>query len=259
MIAKKLKKKKFFVLSYRLISPFFNPLNLISTVPRYLFYFKDMYKYSRLKDSEHIQIKDLYPQLHDNTKTTPFDAHYFYQDIWAFGKIKKSKVKSHVDVGSNVKLVGFLSKITKVTFVDIRPLEVNLKNLISKSGSILSLPYKDNSVKSISSLHVAEHIGLGRYGDSIDPLGTKKAAKELSRVLAVGGHLYFSLPVGKPRICFNAHRIHSPKQILGYFKDLKLIEFSGIDDDGKFIENINPGHLENSKYACGLFIFTKRL
>ena len=73
MSINKLKKNKFFVLSYRLISPFFDPFKLISAVPGYFFYFIDMYKYSRLKDSEHIGIKDLYPQLHDNTKTTLFD------------------------------------------------------------------------------------------------------------------------------------------------------------------------------------------
>jgi len=257
MIIKRLKKKKLFVQSYRLICPLFDPLKLISAIPGYLFYIKDMYKYSRSKGSEKIRLRNLYPQLHDNTKTTPFESHYFYQDSWAFEKIKKSMVKSHVDVGSNIKFISFLSKITKVTFVDIRPLEVNLKNLISKKGSLLSMPDKDNSVKSISCLHVAEHIGLGRYGDPIDPFGTRKAAKELSRVLAVGGYLYFSLPVGKPRICFNAHRIHSPKQILKYFKDLKLVEFSGVDDSCHFKENIDINSLDDSEYACGLFIFTK--
>ncbi len=84
------------------------------------------------------------------------------------------------------------------------------------------------------------HIGLGRYGDPLDPEGTIKAINELKRVLvlAVGGNLYFSLPVGSPRLCFNAHRIHSPGQILEYFSDLKLVEFSGVDDKGNFLENI---------------------
>jgi hypothetical protein len=85
----------------------------------------------------------------------------------------------------------------------------NLDNFISKRGSILLIPYENNSIKSLSCLYVAEHIGLGRYGDPLDPFGTKKAAKELSRVLALDGNLYFSLPIGKPKLYFNAHRIHS--------------------------------------------------
>jgi len=112
-------------------------------------------------------------------------------------------------------------------------------------------------VQSISCLHVAEHVGLGRYGDPLDPQGTQKAAYELTRVLAKGGQLYFSLPIGKPRVCFNAHRIHSPGQILEYFKGLKLVGFSGVTDFGRFAENIPPTDLENANYACGMFHFTK--
>lgn len=73
----------------------------------------------------------------------------------------------------------------------------------------------------------------------------------------MGGNLYFSLPVGKPRLCFNAHRIHSPEQILEYFSDLKLMEFSGVDDKGIFLENIDPSELANQGYACGMFWFRK--
>jgi len=146
-----------------------------------------------------------------------------------------------------------------VTFIDIRPLVANLENFDSKKGDILSIPYKDNCIQSLSCLHVAEHIGLGRYGDSLDPLGTKKACKELSRVLAINANLYFSLPVGKPRLCFNAHRIHSPQQIIEYFSNLELVELSGIDDEGNFTKNIDMALLAKSNYACGLFHFTKKM
>jgi hypothetical protein len=168
------------------------------------------------------------------------------------------KPKLHVDVGSNVKFVGFTTAITKVQFVDIRPLDVQyLDNFENVKGSILEMPYDSNTLESISCLHVAEHIGLGRYGDPLDPQGTMKAAKELTRCLAKGGHLLFSLPVGKPRLCFNAHRIHSPHQILDYFSGLKLLELSGSDDQKRFIENIDIGVLENAEYACGMFWFTR--
>lgn len=243
---------------YRWTRPLFDPIQLIRAFPRYIVFFKDLVKYSRLSGAEQIKIVNTYPCIHDKTQTTSFDSHYFYQDIWAFKKIYEAKVDHHVDVGSRVDFVGFLTAITKVTFIDIRPLMANLENLDSRKGSILSMPFEDNAIQSLSSLHVAEHIGLGRYGDPLDPLGTKKACEELSRTLAVDGNLYFSLPVGKPRICFNAHRIHSPKQIVEYFGDLELVEFSGIDDKGNFRKNIPMSILENSNYACGLFHFTRK-
>lgn len=231
---------------------------ILSGLTKYPGYLKDLFVYRRMEGAEPIKLTDTYPCLFDKTSTTRVDSHYFYQDLWAFKKIIQHNPPKHIDVGSNVVFVGFLTGITQVSFVDIRPLKVsNVSNLKSIKGSILEMPFEDNSVESLSCLHVAEHIGLGRYGDPLDPLGTKKAAAELSRVLAKGGNLYFSLPVGKPKICFNAHRIHSPRQIVNYFGDLKLIELSGSDDNKNFIENIDIEILENSRYSCGMFWFTK--
>lgn len=210
-----------------------------------------------MTNSESITLKNIYPCIHDNTSSTGFDSHYFYQDIWAFKNILQNKAPYHVDIGSRLIYVGMLSTITKVTFIDIRPFNATLSNLRSIFGSIFSLPYKDNSIDSLSCLHVAEHIGLGRYGDTLNPQGTIKAINELKRVLAPGGDLYFSLPVGKPRLQFNAHRIHSPKQILEYFSDLKLMGFSSVDDNGIFSEIIEPMELSNQAYACGMFWFKK--
>lgn len=231
----------------------------LSSASSYLRYLSEYYRYSALPGSETLRFIDSYPCLYDRTSTTPFDAHYFYQDIWAFKLIQRSGTSSHVDVGSLVSCVGMLTAITQVTFIDIRPLVVDLENFDSKAGSILAMPFNDNSVPSLSCLHVAEHIGLGRYGDPLDPEGTKKAARELARVLAQQGNLYFSVPVGKPRVCFNAHRIHSPQQILDYFHNLDLVDFSAVDDNGKFRQHIDPANLANANYACGLFHFTKRL
>ena len=229
----------------------------LKNIPKYISYFSELRQYKRMAGAEIISMRDLYPILNERTSTTSFDTHYFYQDIWAFRKIFESGVKTHVDVGSKVDYIGFLSAITHVTFIDIRPLVTDLTELESKPGSILEMPYPDGSVSSLSCLHVAEHIGLGRYGDPLDPLGTVKACKELKRILASGGNLYFALPIGKPRACFNAHRIHSPDQILEYFSDLKLVEFSFVNDKGRFLQNVESGIGRDAKYGCGLFQFTK--
>ena len=245
------------LLGYRWAIPAVDPLRLVKAVPRYVAFLKDWAKYSRLEGAEPAKLINTYPCIHEKTQTTSFDSHYFYQGVWAFTRIYASKPAHHVDVGSAIDFVGFLTAITKVTFIDIRPLLATLDNFDSKKGSILSLPFEDNSLLSLSCLHVAEHIGLGRYGDPLDPLGTEKACKELSRVLARKGNLYFSMPVGKPRLCFNAHRIHSPGQIIDYFGDLELAEVSGIDDKGRLIMNIDVSILESANYACGLFWFKK--
>jgi SAM-dependent methyltransferase len=245
------------MLGQRWLEPILSLAKFKLGLREYFNYWRSWRAYSKLPAAESLLMSDAYPCLFDRSANTPYDAHYFYQDIWAFKLIKESATSSHVDVGSLVSFVGFLTAVTEVTFVDIRPLKTNLQNLTSRPGSILALPFEDQSLPSLSCLHAAEHIGLGRYGDSLDPQGTKKAARELARVLAPQGNLYFSVPIGKPRVCFNAHRIHSPKQILSYFHDLELVEFAAVTDTGTFVTGIRPDDLAGANYACGLFRFTK--
>jgi hypothetical protein len=219
---------------------------------------QDLQHYQALPDAEKIDPVNLWPCLFDKTETSPVPAHYFYQAAWAARRISQNKPQKHVDIGSQLDLIGTFSAVIPIIFVDIRPLVVPLSNVQSIAGSILALPFSDNSIYSLSCLHVIEHIGLGRYGDPFDPKGTEKAAKELTRIMAVDGNLFLSTPVGRERTCFNAHRIHSPKTILRYFKELNLVEFSCEDDSGKFRENVNPYELEGASYTCGLFWFTKK-
>ena len=162
-----------------------------------------------------------------------------------------------MDVGSSIRFLSMATAVAPVKFVDIRPVKLDFDNFECIPGSILDLPFADSSVSSISCLHVAEHIGLGRYGDLLDPLGTIKACGELERVLKPGGRLYFALPVGKPATYFNAHRVHGSLQILEYFKNLKLLSFAAVGDDGRFYPQADLKDYTQAAYACGMFEFTK--
>lgn len=239
-----------------MISPIFDPIQIIRSITRYPGYFRDIIKYSRMNGAEPINFINLYP-FWEKDSVTAIDPHYFYLNIWGAKNIIDSKPSLHVDVGSKVDFVGFLTCFTKIISIDIRPLDINLDNFKSVPGSILSMPFDDGTVQSISCLHVAEHIGLGRYGDPLEPNGTKLAARELSRVLSPGGNLFFAVPVGKPKLYFNAHRIHSAHQILKYFEELQLVEFAGVDDAGVYHNKLQIGDLENCNYGCGFFWFRK--
>lgn len=220
---------------------------------------RDLYRYQHLNSIQRKPQKLLvFPQLWDRESAAhTFDKHYVYMDRWAFQGIQKRLPKEHVDVGSSIRFLSMATTVAPVTFVDIRPIALDFNNFTCKSGSILELPFADNSLDSLSCLHVAEHIGLGRYGDPLDVEGTKKACKELQRVLAPGGMLYFALPVGRTVTYFNAHRVHNPATIVEYFDQLRLVEFAGIDDAGHFHSALRPADLEQSRYACGCFVFTK--
>jgi len=186
-------------------------------------------------------------------------GHYFLQDIWAAKKIYEARINYHVDVGSRID--GFVAHILpfcKVDYIDIREIDSPFSNLVFRKGSILDLPYKDDSIISLSCLHVIEHIGLGRYGDPIDPHGHIKAAAELIRVLQPGGKLLIGTPVGKESLYFDAHRVFFVETVLHMFSALKLETFSFIDDEGrKIIDNPDRAYANNCRFGCGLFVFSK--
>jgi len=161
----------------------------------------------------------------EDSGVTEIEPIYFFQDAWAFEKIVERLPSRHIDVGSHHKFVALLSKVVPVTMVDIRPLSLELGSVTFENGSILALPYADGTVASLSSLCVIEHIGLGRYGDDLDPFGSEKAVVELKRVLALGGDIYVSVPLyDENRTYFNAHRAFEESYFVGLFDPFEVIE-----------------------------------
>ena len=216
-------------------------------------YLADLRRYRDLPGAEPLRLRDAFPKVGDRTPATPFDAHYLYQDTWAAQRVAELGPERHVDVGSRVELPCFLTSVAAVTFVDIRPLQAEIEGLESIAGSVLEMPYPDRSLESVSCLHVVDHIGLGRYGDPLDPQGSRKALAELQRIVAPGGQLLVSLPVGRPRVCFNAHRVHDPRDVAAVFDELELVEFSGVDDAGSFARHRRLDELADQAYACGMY------
>jgi SAM-dependent methyltransferase len=167
----------------------------------------------------------LFPILGEDSGETPVEPTYFFQDAWAFEKIYAARPPRHIDVGSHHRFISFLSKVVPTTMVDLRPLQAHMESIGFVEGSILALPFPDQSLPSVSSICVVEHVGLGRYGDALDPHGTEKAMEELKRVVAPGGDLYVSLPLDDAdREYFNAHRVFAEDTALRMFEPFEVVE-----------------------------------
>lgn len=231
------------------------PLIGLLYLPRYI---RHWCKFSSVSSpAARPRLGESYPCLTDWVPATPFDPHYLYQGAWLARLLREQGCQHHVDVGSSAVMVSVLSAHTPVVFVDYRPLKVRLHNLASVAGNILRLPFADNAIASLSSLHVIEHIGLGRYGDAIDAQGSAKAARELIRVLAPGGSLYLSVPTGRDSVCFNAHRVFSPAALKAMFSGLTCSAFALVDDAGNFHPAGNEADAARQEYGCGMYVFTK--
>lgn len=207
-----------------------------------------------------IRWRDRFPCLSDRTAATPFDPHYIYHPAWAARVLARTRPEYHVDISSTLHFCSIVSAFLPVRFYDFRPADLRLDNLSTGAADLLALPFPDDSIPSLSCMHVLEHVGLGRYGDPLDPEGDRKAAGELRRVLSPGGTLLAAVPVGKSRIQFNAHRIYSFDQVSDLFAGLKLEDFSLITDlaeDGGFIPEASRELADAQSYGCGCFRFTK--
>lgn len=249
---------KKYILFFQRVFFRFVSFNIFKFFSCYKDFIRDLFSYKNKEGAGKIQILNLYPQIYDKTSSTPVDPWYFYQDTWAAGKIFQNRPEYHVDIGSTALLVGILSQFTKVCSIDIRPLAVRLPGLECKKGSLVNLPFKDNSVHSLSSLCVLEHVGLGRYGDEIDPRATDKAINELMRVMAPGGNLYLSVPIDrKDTVYFNAHKAFEYHSFVKRFPEMELPEAKFIQKNNIYGLDDLP-ELDFSTLVVGLFHFRKK-
>lgn len=227
---------------------------------RYALFTRDFLVFRRLHASERFSMRwsERYPCLDEKTPTLDFDAHYIYHPAWAARILAASKPPLHVDISSTLAFSTMVSAFLPIEFFDYRPADLNMSNFASKRADLLHLPFDTDSVGSLSCMHVVEHVGLGRYGDKLDPDGDLKAIAELKRVLKPRGNLLFVAPIGHPCIQFNAHRIYSYNQIVDYFDGLDIRQFALVDDRGRFTIDAPPDYANQQAYGCGCWWFQKR-
>lgn len=226
---------------------------------------EDFKKFKRLSDLRGnrfmLDWNNNMPIINQQKGSSEIDRHYIYHTAWAARCLSNLKPLIHTDISSSLYFAGITSAFLKIEFYDYRPANILLDNLNCGKADLTKLPFKDNSISSLSCMHVIEHIGLGRYGDEIDSEGDLKAISELQRVLASGGNLFFVVPIGSsPKIIFNAHRIYTKNQILEYFNEFTLKEFALIpefSEDGGIVFNPSQKLIEKQNYGCGCFWFIK--
>lgn len=240
-----------------------DPVRFVRTLASLPIYLANRVRYARMHDGVRfaLRIAGTRPMTADRLEPAGrHGGHYFWQDLFMARKVRELGISRVMDVGSRVD--GYITSLLAdlhVDYVDVRPIAIADPHFTSHIGSITQLPFPDASQACVSSLHVIEHIGLGRYGDPVDPLGWEKALRELVRVLAQDGTLLIGTPIGRERLIFDAHRVFDPQTIIDACTShgCRLVEFAAVDDGGDLRQDISPGEASQFNYGCGLFVFRK--
>lgn len=239
-------------------------INTTKSLPKFIVSYLRILK-SKSND-KNFKIRSLTPVLNDwNSESGTASGHYFHQDLHIAQLIYEKNPDNHLDIGSRIDgFVAHVASFRKINVMDIRELNIDIKNIIFKKVDLMSLNqnlYEEYS--SISCLHALEHFGLGRYGDKIDYWGFEKGFKNISSLLKKNGTLYLSVPIGPQRIEFNAHRVFKISYLISLIRDNYTIKtFSYVNDKGDFFKNqkLNKLSIDNNfgcNYGCGIFELVK--
>ncbi len=234
-----------------------DPLRTVRSIKGLIFYGKDFIELKKQvrQSFPDFPIKSLYPCLNDR-----FDqgdcvlTHYFQQDLYVAQKVFLARPRKHVDVGSS--LTGFVAHVASfrnLEVIDIRNVKHSIPNVKFQRNDITDPSFNlKNYCDSLSCLHVLEHLGLGRYGDTVDGNGYKKGLTNLAQMLEPNGTLYLSVPIGPQRIEFNAHRVFSVEYFLNIVEEwFSIISFSYVDDAGFLHVNAALEQDDiNSNFSC---------
>jgi hypothetical protein len=233
--------------------------NTISDLKKYLLDFREFRKLGGL-------ITRIFPICNEHRESAGIiGGHYFHQDLLVAQFIQEENPRMHIDFGSRIDgFVAHVASFREIQVFDIRELSLSahLRIKFQQFDLMKAIDLKPVA-DSISCLHTIEHIGLGRYGDDIDPNGHKKGFQNLLNLLEAEGTLYVSFPIGKvTSVHFNAHRIFHPREILTWTEGkLDLIRFDLVDDHGDLHKNVDLSVIEHNydfEYGCGIYTFRKR-
>jgi hypothetical protein len=244
-----------------------HPRKSLRDLPKLREYISDFERFKRLSHPSNKDDFLINPILGDkNEASANLTYHYFYQDLWMAQQVFNDKPERLIDVGSRVDgFVAHIASFRSIDVLDIRDLTPKISNVTFRKADIMGdISDLKNTTDAVSSLHVIEHLGLGRYGDPIDPNGHTKGLDNILQMLKKDGTFYFSVPFGNPRIEFNAHRVFSLSWLFNYLQENYSIQrFAIVDGSNNFTNNItiSPELISsnaNQRFGCALFVLRKR-
>lgn len=159
-----------------------------------------------------------------------------------------------IDIGSQIEFISVLASEANYVIIDpsIQPpgkIFTVEPGMVFMSQEAQSLDFPDNTFLWATSLHAIEHFGLGRYGDTVDPMGDIRGVEEIHRVLQNQGVFVGSVPIvpeGEEHVSFNKNRKYSISLIKKILEDAGFqieVEHVGLIPTNKIHRNDRPAHM----------------
>ena len=174
----------------------FNPFLILKSIKRLQWFFSQKRKFKKLMKNSKIPF-EVMPFLFDHDEQAGMLNEYFWQDLFVAKKIIEQNPKKHIDIGSRIDgFISHLACVREIEVLDIRPLNSDIENVKFTQWDINNPKEEFNySSDCVSCLHTLEHLGLGRYGDKLDPDGWKKGLNSISKLITNMGLLWLSVPL----------------------------------------------------------------
>jgi len=232
--------------------------------------FNDLHKYVLLGG----EVQEILPIYNEDAGAGCSFNDYMLLDYLVVQELRHHLPSRHLDVGSRIDgLVLQASHLCQVSCLDIRPNPrlgyFGISSITADVCTTVNVNSLDEqSFESISSVHAVEHFGLGRYGDSLNPLAIDQFINNISYLLKDEGIFYLGFPCGDNVTVFNAHRLMRPSfyiQKLGNMFRIKkafLIDSSssGLTPpwiEKQYIEGGGEFQFDKSGVSACLLVLTK--
>jgi len=181
----------------------------------------------RLETSDILRFGDHFVESKEYFTHYDAFAKYAFEEVWKFNKTS-DKTPRIFDVGSTKAFLSILSVFCEVEALNLNdPLDYHTSVKYTK-GDISEynprLNPKAGSYDFITSFASFHLLGLGRYGDKINPAAQSKFVELCDTLLAPGGKVIFSFSFGKDQLLFNNGWVFSLETIKNFFSNFKIID-----------------------------------
>ena len=127
-----------------------------------------------------------------------------------------------------------------ITGIDARPIQRPGRTIL---GNLLAYDFEPASFDAIVAVSCIEWVGIGHYGDVIDPEGDAKAMARAARWLKPGGWMYLDVPhrpsaadgVGNLKLRAYSDKALRERVIEPHFQEVRRQTFQPTHPDGPYV------------------------